>query len=150
MHSHPVGFNGQRRVRLTGYEEIEPALWTRDLPGKGPAQVARENLVARLPDAVARLEFGKINLAALEKQGTIPHFPNAAALFVVGIAAGIKHDAVARLDRRGAGDNDMIVRNRLDQTHERAALGAKPGRHERLVVHTVEPAGMEAAGERNF
>ena len=146
-HAHAVGFDAQRPVGFAGDEEVEPALRLRDVAGKRPPQFAGENLVAGFPDAVAGLELREINFAALEKERALAHFPDAPALFVVSIAAGIEHDAIARLDRRFAGHDDVIVGNRRDHANERAALGAVPGRHEGLVVDAVEPAGVQAARE---
>jgi hypothetical protein len=74
---------------------------------------------------------------------------DASAFFTGGVVAGVEDDAVAGLEGGFEAERNVVVGDAGHGAEEDAALGAEAAVGEFLVLDAVEPAGVEAAGERH-
>ena len=79
------------------------------------------------------------------------HFVDAAALLLAVLAIAGEDDAVARRDGTAAASiSTRRPRTAFTSPKQHAALGRAEAGHEHLVIAAAEPAGREAARERQL
>ena len=144
----------QAAVDSCGHFDIEWHAAIGFVAGEGFAQTGGEFRVVGFPDLLAGLQLAEIDCVAAEGEfdelAAIGDFVNAAALFLVVFAVACEDDAIARGHFADGVDHHVLAANLHDFAEQHAALRGTCGRHEHLVIATVEPTRRKAARERKF
>ena len=89
--------------------------------------------------------------APLEEKVFSLNLKNPPALLALGVSAGVKNDPIARLDFNSGGfEFYMVAKGGCNPPDEGAALFAKPGSHEFLVIDSMHPSAEKPSGKGHF